>query len=250
MWSRDFLRDPNDYPGRVDVRYLVNQRDAARFFLEWFLERNTNSYGKMLKAMHRIAACGTKGGNYYRVPTLDMKFSEPTPASTDDKILYASPFPRSVREVYPGQLRTDLEASNIAHPTVDVFEMTSPELTLLRKAGAKMSGASTDARKCCVSEEIRASLSATVDQINTTAPCRKTTKGKQEQLCQAHYEIAFYAVPETWPVCRINARQFARCAPKGQASQEAMNYCSALINQCRSFFLSKDTPNMLRTLFG
>jgi len=249
VWSRDFLRDPNDFPDRVDERYLVNQSSAARFFLHWFLGEQALPYDEMLRTMHRIAACSPKGGNYYRVPTLKGQFLEPIQASTDEKILYDSPVSGCMRETHPGRMRSDLEAKNIAHPTVDVIEMTSHELTLLCNAEAKIPHASTDSDKCCVSKRIRSSLSALVDKHSAKPPAKKL-RDKPEQVCKAHYSLALYEYLARLPVCRIKKHQFARCAPVGKRREDLIIHCSELISRCTYFYRRMDISNMLRMLFA
>jgi hypothetical protein len=224
MWAHDFLRNPKDFPDRVDINYLTNQRSAALLFFEWFIHGSPTSYEEMLRTAHRVAACGPHGGNYYRIPAPDGHFLIPSRASTDAHIIYDSPRLDWVRETFPGAMRSDLEARRIQHPTKDILTMTDDELAILEKLKAYANAKSQDS-----SSELSDALSQ---------------KGQQR------YYINFRNCFVRCLVIRHSRRKFSRRAPSGSTVSCLLINCSEALKRCRSFFLKRQVPELLNELLG
>lgn len=224
-WASNFLRNPEDFPDKVDINYLTNQRSAARFFLKWFVQNSTISYETMLRSMHRIAACGPRGGNYYRIPTPGGQFLVPHADSTDDHIIYESPVPGWVRETYPGAMRSDLERRRIQHPTKDIVMVTDGDVAVL--AEAKVEG----------SEALSANDS--LDFSNALS-----VHGSKR------FYIRFKNCRVRLPVMEHSRRRFSRYAPSGSDRACLLQSCSEKIERCRTLLWHGKSRQLIDELLG
>ena len=221
-WAKDFLRDPRDFPFKVDSKYLSNQKSAAQFFLRWFTEDNLMSYEAMLRSAHRIAACGPKGGSYYTIPTSGGQCLVPNPRSTDQQIIYESPVPGWVRETYPGAMRSDLEENGIEHPTEDIVFLTDQDLTMLANARAHSI----------------AVLPVDYLSMSDDAP------GRNNGL----FHIRLMGCDVRLPVVRHSKYRFSRRAPAGTCNTRLLQICSQQIQECRALFMSNKLRELIRHL--
>jgi hypothetical protein len=247
-WAHDFLRDPSDFPRGVDPNYLENQRSAGLLFLQWFRKRSSISYDEMLRAMHRIAACGADGKHYYRIPTPLGEFMSPRSGSTETHIFYDDPVSGCVRHTYPGRLRADLEAMAVAHPAIDIIDMTESDLSNLRRAGADLMGGKEEIHNCAAREIAdSATLSGGVFYDDDRS---EPDKSAWKQGCESHFGFTFFEVKLRASVCRRNSRRFVRRAPRGKERELLMASCAALLQECRRFYFKDDMPRMMGALLA
>jgi hypothetical protein len=221
-WAKDFLRNPEDFPERVDPNYLANQRSAASAFLEWFLEADRTSYENMLRTTHRIAACGPHGGSYYKIPTPCGKFLVPHSDSSDRHIKYESPVPGWVRDTYPGAMRSDLEAMHILHPTEDIVAIADEDLNLMIKA------------KACV---VRPSISHSINSNSWSG-----------QRGPKRFHVRFSKCSVQLSVTKLSRCLFTRCAPVGNERDKLLRSCSETMEHCRSLVSCGETRTLSQGL--
>lgn len=129
----DFLRDPNDFPDRVEFNYLRNQRDAANHFLDWFQSIDGRTYSEMLRQCHQLAAVGSSGSSVYAIR---WRTNLLIPSVGDNGIVQFETKDRDAfRETHPGVFRSELADAGIPHPAKDLFELSFEEFTLLSALG-------------------------------------------------------------------------------------------------------------------
>jgi hypothetical protein len=138
----DFLRDPTDFPDRVDFNYLRNQRDAANYFLDWFQNVDERSYSEMLSRCHQIAAVGSSGTSVYAIR---WKTYLLIPSVGNSGIVHFETTDRdALRETHPGVFRSELAEAGIPHPAMDLFELSFEEFTILSALGDDSFGSGLD----------------------------------------------------------------------------------------------------------
>lgn len=199
-WASFFLRSAEGYPYRVDRHYIINQRDAANFFISWFLADTPTPYMEMLKNQHLLASIGATGNSLYKVPALKKLWLEPT-SFVNGKVVYHSPNRYHERISYPGRLREELEVLNIPHCKTDILKLNLKERKLLQKTEGKTV------------------LSNTTSQI---------------------FDVDFYELPITkCSVIKKNISKYEREAPCGKTREELQAACARLMNIMREKYLEK-----------
>jgi hypothetical protein len=123
-YAGDFLRDPLTAGQRCDPRYLLNQRVAANYFLDWIRGRGGHlTFEQFLRAQHRIASLGLEGNRPYRIPVDYDAWLEPELRS--NVVFYHAPLGSSqFRETFPGVFRSELEIRAIQHPATDILSVS------------------------------------------------------------------------------------------------------------------------------
>ena len=221
-WAGDFLREPADFPNRVDAAYLANQSSAAKFFLEWFLQEDAIPYSRMLQQMHRISACGPNGGKYYNIPTSNGGFLKPSADSTDDRIVYPASIPALTRITYPGKLRCELESENIAHATRDIIDFSPGDIDLLRSATEKNGFSGQGASQTEISP---------LDAVPHTT-----------------FDIAFARCALKWPISRASRTRFVRAAPRSKGRDLLLSACAQSLSVCKRWFAERRRRLLLEEL--
>lgn len=209
LWAVYFLRSAEDYPHRVDRRYIFNQRDASNFFISWFLAERPIPYMEMLKNQHLLASIGTTGNSLYKVPALKKIWLEPT-SFVNGKVAYHSPNRYHERISYPGRLREELEELNIPHCKTDILRLSNKERNLLQKTQGKTV------------------LSTSNIPI---------------------FEVDFYELPRiTCSVENKKKFTYKREAPCGKTREELQAACARLMNIMRKKYLEKKYSECVKLL--
>lgn len=162
-YSRDFLRNPNDFPDRVDFNYLRNQRDAANHFIDWLENPEDQSYVEMLRRCHQLAAVGSSGTSVYAIRWSDNLLVPSIQA--DGTIQFETLDRDAFRETHPGTFRSELLDAGIPHPAKDVFELTEEEFHVLSSIGSDSFGDELE-WSCSAGKATRRSGSTGAYQIN------------------------------------------------------------------------------------
>jgi hypothetical protein len=137
-FSSDFLRNPDDFPERVDFNYLRNQRDAANHFLAWFYKDEEGSFADMMRKCHRLAAVGHSGSSVYAI-RWESDLLIPSIAK-DGRVHFETTCGDAFRETHPGVFRSELVNGGVSHPAVDVFDLTREEFDILAALGEESFG--------------------------------------------------------------------------------------------------------------
>lgn len=137
-FSSDFLRNPADFPERVDFNYLRNQRDAVNHFLAWFHKNEDEPFDDMMRKCHCLAAVGRSGTSVYAIGW-DDHILIPHIAQ-DGSIQFKTKCSNAFRETYPGVFRSELVDNGVTHPAVDVFDLTKEEFDILAALGEESFG--------------------------------------------------------------------------------------------------------------
>lgn len=196
-WASYFLRSAEDYPHRVDRQYILNQRDAANFFISWFLADTPITYMEMLKNQHFIACVGTTRNSFYKVPATKNIWLEPI-SFVNGQVVYHSPNRYHERISYPGRLRIELEELNIPHCKTDILHLKLKERNLFQKTEGKTV------------------LSNSTSQI---------------------FEVEFYELPKTTcSVLKNCFSKYQREAPCGKTREELQKVCCELMARIRKMY--------------
>jgi hypothetical protein len=208
-WAVCFLRSAEDYPHRVDRRYIFNQRDASNFFISWFLADTPMPYMEMLKNQHLLASIGTTGNSLYKVPALKKIWLEPT-SFVNGQVAYHSPNRYHERISYPGRLREELEALNIPHCKTDILRLSSKERNLLQKAQG--------------------------ETVLSTSNMRI-------------FKVDFYELPRTTCAVENKKKFiYEREAPCGKTRRELQTACARIMNIMRKRYLEKKYSECVKLL--
>jgi hypothetical protein len=125
----DFLRSRAGSPDLFDEKYLLNQRDAANFFLSSVNDSLLN-YKNILKIQHRLCALGLDGRRAYSISINSREWS--VPSLQRGRVVYSDPLKMGFfREVYPGILRSELKAIGVPHVSRDGITLDLSDYELI-----------------------------------------------------------------------------------------------------------------------
>jgi hypothetical protein len=221
-YVRDFLRDPDDFPDRVDFNYLRNQRDSANHFLDWFDGTCQGSFVEMLSKCHEHASFGRSKSSVYTINwtnTILIPF-----LSMEGTIQFKTSDSGAFRETHPGVFRSELVDRGIQHPTVDIFELTREEFDVLAALGEQSFGADLEW-------------------------CSATSKASRRTSSSGCYRIGLEGTKDKLEVIITETGHLERHNPSGHVYEKMKALCEARISQIREHWYSK-SPHSLSTLIA
>ncbi len=216
-YVRDFLRDPDDFPDRVDFNYLRNQRDSANHFLDWFDGTCQGSFVEMLSKCHEHASYGRSKSCVY---TINWTNTTLIPfLSIEGTIQFKTSDSGAFRETHPGVFRSELVDRGIQHPTVDIFELTREEFDVLAALGEQSFGA-----------ELKW--------------CYATSKASRRTSSSGCYRIGFEGTKEKLEVIVTETGHLERHNPSGHVYEKMKALCEARISLIRQIWYSEKTDSV------
>ena len=207
-WAGDFLRTTRHYPNRVDPQYLMNQRDAANYFIEWLLGPQGDRYEDMLRNQHRVAALGRDGRTPYDIISSDSLTLRAVKVD-GAHIEYSCLNKNSYRETYAGTFRSELEEKGIEHPAIDYRNISRRLLKQLMSCDGP---------------------TAASGLVTSTGPRTNTLAA----LDESEFRVFFRDCSITCPVRMVGGNAFHRHAPAGSDYATLLEYAGMLIGRIRS----------------